>query len=128
MWTFGYIVPVHTKKLFQKYQCSLGLNTMQGREAKHQRLAAYSKNTTVKNKWQQIFRHKYMTLIWLREQNPFQDNYSKTQFKYVPLRCSTHSYCHCGLSKESDSENCTICSSDVTKYIINSVEKEKICT
>ena len=78
VWTLRYIVPVHTKKLFQKYQCSLGLNTMQGREAKHQRLAAYSKNTTVKNKWQQIFRHEYMTLIWLREQNPFQDNYSKT--------------------------------------------------
>ncbi len=43
VWTVGYIVPVHTRKLFQKYHTSLGLNTMQGREAKHQRLGAYSK-------------------------------------------------------------------------------------
>ena len=40
-WTVGYIVPVPTRKLFQKYHTSLGLNTMQGREAKHQRLGAY---------------------------------------------------------------------------------------
>ena len=92
VWTVGYIVPVHTRKLFQKYHTSLGLNTMQGREAKHQRLAAYSKNTTMKNKWLQIFRHEYMTLIWLGEQNPFYDSYCKTLFQYVPSRCGTDNY------------------------------------
>jgi hypothetical protein len=82
VWTLGHVVPVHTNKLFDKYNTGLGLNTMQGLEAKHQRLGAYSKNTTVKNRWQQVFRHKYMTLIWLREQNPFRDDYS---YKYVPV-------------------------------------------
>ena len=69
--TLGHVVPVYTNKLFDKYNTGLGLNTMQGREAKHQRLEAYSKNTTVKNRWQQVFRNEYMTLIWLKEQNPF---------------------------------------------------------
>ena len=65
VWTLGYIVPVHTKQVFDKYGVSLGINTMQGREAKHQRLAQYAKNT-FKNRWHQIFRHEYMCLIWLR--------------------------------------------------------------
>jgi hypothetical protein len=82
VWTLGHVVPVHTNKLFGKYNTGLGLNAMQGREGKHQRLGAYSKNTTVKNRWQQVFRHEYMTLIWLREQNPFRDDYSKSSYKY----------------------------------------------
>jgi hypothetical protein len=65
VWTLGYIVPVHTKQVFGKYGVSLGINTMQGHEAKHQRLAQYAKNTTFKNRWHQIFRHEYMCLIWL---------------------------------------------------------------
>ena len=78
VWTLGYIVPVHTKQVFDKYGVSLGINTMQGREAKHQRLAQYAKNTTFKNRWHQIFRHEYMHLIWLRQRNTYRDDYSKT--------------------------------------------------
>ena len=58
VWTLGHVVPVHTKILFDKYNTGLGLNTMQGWEAKHQRLGVYSKNTTIKNRWQQVFRHE----------------------------------------------------------------------
>ena len=36
VWTMGYVVPVHAKKIFEKFNTGLGLNTMQGREAKHQ--------------------------------------------------------------------------------------------
>ena len=117
VWTLGHVVPVHTNKLFDKYNTGLGLNTMQGLEAKHQRLGAkhqrlgakhqrlgakhqrlgakhqrlgaYSKNTTVKNRWQQVFRHKYMTLIWPREQNPFRDDYCKSSCKQLLLLWSS---------------------------------------
>ena len=82
-WTLGYVVPVHAKVIFDKYNTALGLNTMQGREAKHQKLAELSKNTTYKKRWQQIFRHEYMSLIWLREQNLYNDSYCKTNFKFV---------------------------------------------
>jgi hypothetical protein len=122
VWTLGHVVPVHTNKLFDKYNTGLGLNTMQGLEAKHQRLGAkhqrlgaYSKNTTVKNRWQQVFRHKYMTLIWPREQNPFRDDYCKSSYKYVPVRCSEDNFCYCGLPKECLEQKCNICSNSLTK-------------
>jgi hypothetical protein len=35
VWTVGYIVPVHANKMFEKFKTGLGINTMQGREAKH---------------------------------------------------------------------------------------------
>lgn len=127
VWTLGYIVPVHTKQVFTKYGVSLGINTMQGREAKHQRLAEYAKNTTFKDRWCQIFRHEYMTLIWLREQNPYRDDYCKTKFKYVPTRCSTDDFCHCGLLKSSMAAKCKICMSAIMKDINLSVQSRKVC-
>ena len=127
VWTVGYTVPVHAKKLFEKFKTGLGLNTMQGREAKHQRLAEYAKNTTHQNKWQQIFRHEYVALVWLREQNPYIDTYSKTKFNYVPLRCNTDDFCNCGLSKDVLMDECKICSSRIIKSIKESIEKRKVC-
>lgn len=121
VWTLGYVVPVHAKLMFNKFKTGLGLNTMQGREAKHQRLAALSKNTTYKRRWHQIFRHEYMCLVWLRQQNPHNDNYCKSKFKYVPARCITDSFCYSGLPKDGMKE-CQICSSDITKEIRKSVE------
>ncbi|XP_028417825.1 uncharacterized protein LOC114542490 [Dendronephthya gigantea] len=50
VWTVGNVVPVHANKLFEKFKTGLGLNTMQGREAKHQRLGEYSKNTTYQHR------------------------------------------------------------------------------
>ena len=128
VWTLGYIVPVHANKMFEKFKTGLGLNTMQGREAKHQRLGGYAKNTTHQNKWQQIFRHEYISLVWLREQNPYTDTYSKTKFKYVPVRCNTDDFCNCGLSKDVLMDECKICSSKITKSIKESIEKRDVCT
>ena len=125
-WTLGYVVPVHAKVIFDKYNTGLGLNTMQGREAKHQKLAELSKNTTYKKRWQQIFRHEYMSLIWLREQNPYNDSYCKTNFKYIPARCNTNSFCHCGLMKDDRMKECQICCSSIYKEIIKSVEDGSI--
>ncbi len=124
VWTVGYIVPVHANKMFEKFKTGLGINTMQGRGAKHQWLGEY---TTHQNKWQQIFRHEYVTLVWLREQNPYIDTYSKTKFKYVPLRCNTDDFCNCGLSKDVLMDECKICSSKITKSIKESIEKRKVC-
>ena len=126
VWTLGYIVPVHTKKVFEKYGVSLGINTMQGREAKHQRLAQYAKNTTFKNRWRQIFCHEYMCLIWLRQQNPYRDDYCKTNYKYVPIRCGIDDFCHCGLPKSSMSAKCSICITAIMKDVSLSVKNRKV--
>ncbi|CAH3148835.1 unnamed protein product [Porites lobata] len=37
VWTVGVAIPYHTSKLYQKLGYGLGLNSMQGREAKHKR-------------------------------------------------------------------------------------------
>ena len=38
-----HLAPVHTQWMFDKYGTGLGVNTMQGREAKHVQFASYSK-------------------------------------------------------------------------------------
>ncbi len=126
VWTLGYLVPVHTKKVFEKHGVSLGINTIQGREAKHQRLAQYAKNTIFKNRWHQIFRHEYMCLIWLRQQNPYRDDYCKTNYKYVPIPCGTDDFCHCGLPKSSMSGKCSICITAIMKGVSLSVKNGKV--
>ena len=70
VWTLGYAIPHHTKKLFEELGHSLGLNSMQGREAKHVKLAMYIKNTCnlkKKSRWPTVFRHEYVSLIWLKK-------------------------------------------------------------
>ena len=67
VWTLGHVVPLHTKEKKGKYGMGLGLNSMEGREAKHIAISRYSHNTTYLYRWEQIFRHEYISIIWLRE-------------------------------------------------------------
>ncbi len=64
-WTIGKVVPVHAQWMYDKYGCGLGINTMQGREAKHMQIASYAKHSNVKNRWSLVFRHDYISKIWL---------------------------------------------------------------
>ena len=43
----------------------LGLNSMEGREAKHISIAKYAANTIHACRWEQVFHHEYISLIWL---------------------------------------------------------------
>ena len=45
IWTVGVGIPYHTSQLKKKLGYGLGLNSMQGREAKHVKLARYVQNT-----------------------------------------------------------------------------------
>ena len=78
VWTIGYAIPHHTDQLFKESGYGLGLNSMQGREAKHIKLARYVENTCNVHKhlrWWTVFRHEYISLVWLRELDPFSINY-----------------------------------------------------
>lgn len=55
VWSIGHLVPVHTQWMFDKYGTGLGINTMQGREAKHVQIASYAKNSLFKDRWHQVF-------------------------------------------------------------------------
>ena len=51
VWSIGHLAPVHTLWMFDKYGTGLGVNTMQGREAKHFQIASYAKNRLFKERW-----------------------------------------------------------------------------
>ena len=57
VWTLGHVVPFHTKEMKSKYGMGLGLNSMEGREAKHIAISRYCRNTAYLYRWEQIFRH-----------------------------------------------------------------------
>ena len=77
-WTIGYAIPYSTQQLFKGSGFGLGLNSMQGREAKHIILAGYVQNTCNVNKnqrWWMVFRHEYISMVWLRELDPHSVTY-----------------------------------------------------
>lgn len=51
VWSIGHLAPVHTQWMFDKYGVGLGVNTMQGREARHVQTASYAKNSFFKEHW-----------------------------------------------------------------------------
>lgn len=80
VWTVGYIVPLHTKELFQTLSFGLGLNTMQGHEAKHMKHKKYMENTTNVQKsqrWEHVFRHEHIAVVWRRDIDPHSEKYRR---------------------------------------------------
>ena len=84
VWTMGHCFSFHSNQLMEDLGVGLGINSMQGREAKHQQLASFAEFSLIKNRWEKVFRHEHMSLIWLRQQNPFSDGYSKCKDKCIP--------------------------------------------
>ena len=136
VWTVGVAIPYHTSKLHQKLGYGLGLNSMQGREAKHVKLAKYVENTCNARKslrWWTVFRHEFVCMVWLREKDPYSIAYRcekrNISDSYIPKRvhdCDDR-FCHCGLSKTTTgNQGCEICTSDVMKAIKQTVASGKI--
>lgn len=48
--SIGYLVPVHTQWVFEKFKTGLGVIPMQGREAKHVQIASYARNRLFKER------------------------------------------------------------------------------
>ena len=67
LWTFTNVAPVHTKWLVEKMGLGLGVNSMEGREQKHQKIFQYMKNSTAQEKWENVFRHEFISCVYLRE-------------------------------------------------------------
>jgi hypothetical protein len=92
VWTLGYVVPYHTQQLFDKLGYGLGLNSMQGREAKHIKLAKYVENTCNVSKhtrWVTVFRHEFVSLVWLREMDPYNKSCQQSKVgrvSFIPIK------------------------------------------
>lgn len=77
VWTIGYAVPYHTLILFNNYKLVLGVNSMQGREAKHVRLQQYAKHAILASRCEVVFKHVFVSNIWLRRADPHHFGYTK---------------------------------------------------
>ena len=82
-------------------------------------LDSFAEFSRVKNRWEKVFRHEHMLLIWLKQQNPFTDGYSKCKDKYIPPRSHSDEYCFCGTALDSESK-CMYCDSRLSKEIATS--------
>ena len=84
MWVLCNISPFHAKTTLSLCGLGLGVNSMEPREQKHQRLKKYAENTTVCNKWPMMFRHEFLQLIFLSEMGYVEVNYYRKSKKYLP--------------------------------------------
>ena len=82
---------VHARQVHETVTLGMGLgiNTTEGREAKHIALAKFTNNTQFSNRWVQVFKHEYMTLFWLQENGCDETVYKETPGVYIPKRCNT---------------------------------------
>ena len=118
LWCFSLVAPCHAEDLMKTVGFGLGINTMEGREQKHQQLSKYSKNTTAQSRWKYIFRHEYIQLIFLRENGFDSVRYRKRSQRYIPA-IAEGSCKDCGLQLIDDV--CQLCSSEEMKIILQNV-------
>lgn len=122
VWTIGHAIPYHTDILYRKLGVGLGVNTMQGREAKHVRISQYAKHATFSTRWNLVFRHDYITTVWLRQHDPASFVYHKSADVYVPKEIEQPDVCYCGSDKECTAEKCSLCSSQLYKSVERSAK------
>lgn len=119
MWVFCHVAPKHAKLSFNTLNLGLGINTMEGREQKHQMIAKYARNTTFQDRWKSIFRHEFIQLIHLREHGFDKKKYFKQNHSYLPKisekNCSSCSY------TLDEQNNCVLCSNPLLESLIKEI-------
>ncbi|KAJ7361954.1 hypothetical protein OS493_014602 [Desmophyllum pertusum] len=127
IWSIGHLVPVHAQWVFEKFRTGLGVNTMQGREAKHVQIASYAKNSLFKERWNQVFRHDYISKIWLPLHQPCLLTYHQARDNLIPNRVTSdpQHFCSCGFSKDERDDKCFFCSHPFMAEIKKSVADGK---
>ena len=99
---------------------------MEGREAKHIAIATYARNTTYQQRWEQIFLHEYISLIWLREKGYHANSIFHSKLSYVPKCVKKDEYCNCGLNKLETDAECRFCSYTLRDKIKFSIDNGKV--
>jgi hypothetical protein len=128
VWTLGFVVPVHTQEMKKSYGLGLGLNSMEGREAKHIAISKYCLNTVYAYRCEQVFHHEYISLIWLRTHGYTNVNINSSStgstLSYLPkrVRSKDPNYCVCGMQKVASVDLCRFCGHGLRKKIEKSIE------
>lgn len=123
VWTLGHVVPVRTREMFSKYGKGLALNSMEGREAKHQAIFRYAQNSNYNTHWLQVFRHEFVPLIWLRERGHNLAYAKSKKNVYIPNRVLKEGFCYCGLPQTGV---CNYCGHKYRSQIEKSVSLKSI--
>ena len=120
VWSIGHLVPVHTQWVLEKFKTGLGVNTMQGREATHVQIASDARNSLFKERWNQVFRHDYITKLWLPLHQPSLLTYHQSRDSLIPNHVTTdpHHFCSCD-------DNCFFCGHKFMDEIMKSVAEGK---
>ena len=122
IWTIGYVIPYHASITVDKFSLGLGINTMQGREAKHVHLQKHAKHSLTTNRWQKVFKHEYVTTLYLREIDANAYMYKHTKSSYIPPKANSATVCYCGYPKHMEEDKCKFCSDKIRVAIEKSVQ------
>lgn len=127
VWSIGHLVYPHSKKMFDKFGVGLGINTMQGQEAKHVQISSYVRNSLYKKRWSQVFRHDFISKLWLPIQQPSLLVFHQSNYTLIPTRVSKdlQHYCYCGMSKDADAKHCFFCGHCLMKEIKVTIRERK---
>ena len=111
--------------MHQKLAMGLGINTMEGKEAKHVNLAKFTQNTQFSNRCSQFmsmshcFGYGRMGVMKLCTK-------PHAVGLYVPKRCNTSQFCYCGEPKQVAEKQCTFCCDPLRDIISKCVVEGKI--
>ena len=94
----------------------LGINSMQGREAKHVRVSEFAKHSTKSTKWSMVLRHDYMCNVWIPMHEPSRILYTTHKYQYIPKEIELENFCYCGFPT-CKGKQCSICKSDFYKAV-----------
>ena len=122
VWTIGYAIPYHVQILYEKYGLGLGLNSMQGREAKHVKLGQYARHSTLSTHWRLVLHHDFTVCVWVCKEDPLNVSYVKSKERYIPSEINSEGFCYCGFVKHDDVVLCQFCSSNLYKAVKKSAE------
>ena len=113
--------------MFDKYGTGVGVNTMQRREAKHVQIASYAKDSLFKERWPQVFRHDYISKLWLPIHQPSLLTYHQAKNSLIPSRVTKDPlhHCYCGFAKAECNEKCYYCGHPFMAEVTRSVKEGK---
>ncbi len=115
VWTVGYAIPYHARKLYKEYKVGFGILSLQAKESKHAgikrelMLTNRSTSSSLDGKWWQIMRANYVRSFYLPEHQPSPPTYTSHFKSRTPSHCELPTYCVCGRKKEIEELSCYLC-------------------
>ena len=103
-WTLAYVVPAHVRQASDRFDKGLGVNSTQGREAKHQAIKAYKAKTSPQTLYAKIMTHEYIDCLYLPTLDPSLESYTPSKRELIVLNpgdctdihlCDDPQVCHC---------------------------------